>query len=490
MEKDLPKFIIAIVVSIIILLQQFLTSFIVKIFLAVAAGSIVYFIDAINGYFKNKKTSKKKEELILDVLNEFKTFIIKNVNRDIKTEKITKRINEEDIKVSTENISDIIGIAIKESFSDKNENEQNSIFLIYLFNLIDKEKDDIKRSFLKKRVESILDTYELIESDKNTKVLLDFYNNYQNGIQLYNKTNNLDYKTLLDNITKKYSTAYNFAVRLSLEKKQVEEFRKTLSELILRGKISTKLLSKQLEINIEKNLNKRKNSRAFLLLSNKFYKIPKIDKIFNSFPGIKFGRKWSNKMSENINFLHMRLIYPTDVYSDPKDFLEKEIIPNIPTEERSKGFISIIPLEGTEIFTYPESSKEIKDEKIRAGYSSISSIKTGLPLNLADVVMSNLDTEVNMNEILSIIPFNIFIPNESERRKRFIIDHYEEIKSNFNVKTLSDWSEISPNKLKRYLIKLDETTKKRNRVAKNEAWGAIANKVVTQAKKHSQALFD
>ncbi len=186
----------------------------------------------------------------------------------------------------------------------------------------------------------------------------------------------------------------------------------------------------------------------------------------------------------------MRLIYPTDVYSDPKDFLEKEIIPNIPTEERSKGFISIIPLEGTEIFTYPESSKEIKDEKIRASYSSISSIKTGLPLNLADVVMSNLDTEVNMNEILSIIPFNIFIPNESERRKRFIIDHYEEIKSNFNVKTLSDWSEISPNKLKRYLIKLDETTKKRNRVAKNEAWGAIANKVVTQAKKHSQALFD
>ncbi len=183
----------------------------------------------------------------------------------------------------------------------------------------------------------------------------------------------------------------------------------------------------------------------------------------------------------------MRIIYPPSNYQDAESFLKKEILPHIPTEDRGKGFILIIPIEGTEIISFPENVDDIKSKYIRGAYEAITAIKTGQSIDVTNLYIERLTQEMNLDNILSIIPFNIFVPDLYGRAKNFIIDNYDEIRQQFNVERLSDWATINSQELAEHIINFDKATGNR-RVYSDDNWQETSDEIIAQAKIHDRAI--
>lgn len=478
------KVIIAVVLMIAIFFSSYLQSLLYKSILAGIVGVVAYFspdvLDKINKY----KKSEEQLTIIKNNLYSLNKFTEKYLNKSININAEAQRIKDSGTQYRK---IDFIYEALKGLF--QNNVKHDAVFLTVLCNESDKESNPAEISLYKQRISEILEKYDFAHLNEDSKMILKYFYNYENDKSLEEDAESIDNKEVFDRLTKKYCRSLNIAFHMALEKDQAEEFRKTLAILIGRGKLSLKQLKKDVITRMNKEIEKKqKTAQAYLLLANKFHYIPEVVASIEKFPNIKIGTKYAIGLPEAVKYLHMRIVYPTDNYKDAGDFLKKEILPNIPKSKINDGFIAIIPIEGTEIYSYPVRKDEIKDAKVKESFESVSAIKTGMPYVMADLLVNDLDADVPIEDILSIIPFNIFVPDISQRARNFIIDNYEKIKREFSVNTLFDWADVRQAALGRKLISLDKGSGSRKRVAKDETWNMTARKVVEEAKKHRNAV--
>jgi hypothetical protein len=360
------------------------------------------------------------------------------------------------------------------------EEDKRIIYVIFLCFEIDNIKDDILKDNYKKNIDISLKNFNLIGFDKYSKLLLHTYFNYKNKMELSFINPNLDYNSIIKEFTQKYShNLYSYI--LLKNQAQAEEFRKTLSFLLNKGKLNSLLIKNKIDkILISTTLT---NTKGFILLANKFHKIKTVQDSLNKYPQLVFtgGRKPIN-FPESSRFLHIRILYPK-VSISPKYFLDHEILGHIPKDQKNIGFAAIIPFETSQMAFYPSSINDLTSEYMKESYGILKFFETGSSTEILNEAIITKLSEIGLSEILSIIPFNIFIPNEPERIKLFIIESYEKIQNHFNIQTLFDWANIDPQDLTMKFIEygclsIDPQEKK---------WAGIAQKIVKEATKHQQA---
>jgi hypothetical protein len=482
MEKRLGiRLIGALTVAIAIFAGQYLSSLLLKAILAVVAGALFLFIDPLLEYMDKQSKIRDKLVVVRNNIIPINKFLKKFIGSEVSVDELSKKIIDEDIAY---NKVDIIHKAVDAIV--RNDTARDATIICALCNSVKNEADSTTIALYKKAISDILEKYSFPEFGTNEKTILNYYYNFSRDKGLKTATDELDYKAIFRDFTKQYNPSMNLAFNLFLEKGQAEEFRKTLAILVGRGRLNLRLLGKDVLNKINKELEiKQKTAQAYLVLSNKFYAIPKVEKVLDSFPGIKFGKKWGNKLPDGVNYVHMRLIYPPDNYKNANQFLNREIVPHIPERNRANGFISIIPVEGTEIFSFPSKKEDISSEKIRESYDSLTSIKTGLPLSISSILIDTIDREIPIDNLLSILPFNIFVPDISDRGKRFIIDNYDTLKGQFDIHTLDAWADVNAGDLGDKLIALDSQNSKR--IFKDERWKEISTRIVSEAHRHRDA---
>lgn len=268
--------------------------------------------------------------------------------------------------------------------------------------------------------------------------------------------------------------------------KTSEELRRTLSKLLFRGKLRALAVKRKALEKIRKKLEERgATSNAFVLFSNKFQELKSFNKALEKFPQLVIGRKTPINFPQSAKYLHMRILYPEQYYKSPQEFLEKEILPAIPESKKFEGFVAVMPLEMTEVASYPSSDEAAhQSDLVRSSFESLNYLQTGFPWSAMDIVIESLKSDIGISELLSIIPFNVFVPDLAEEAKDCIIEYYEEIQEKFDVKTLFDWADVNYQSLGRELHSLPC-----GGVLKEVEWLEAAEKIVSYADRLSESAF-
>lgn len=456
-----------------------------KILLAVIIGALFLFFDPMSDAIEEYKKSKRKREGIESRLKPILKFLKTRANLDLEIKPLINSIESSEIDYSRQ---DSIIVFVINHLDNIDQIKKDAIILSALCNEIENEPDILKSGTYKTAVAAIFEKYDFIGLDEGAKTIITYYENFINGRKLQSNILNLDFQSKTDELTRKYNKTYNLSFRLKLERDQSEEFRRTLSILIRDGKLNVKQLEQSLKERISSELQKRAvKSKAFLVLSQKFQNIPEVQRALDRFPHVKYSYPKASRLPDNIEYVSTRIIYPSSAFQNAQDFLESEIKPFITEDKINDGFIAIIPIEGTELYSIPENSDDIKKNHLKEGFEAVAAYKTGVAIDMTELYMESLKDEINVDEVLSNIPINIFVPNLSDSRKNFIINNYDNLKGKFNVQRLLDWANINANDLKDYLIELDSNRHKQ-RLYKDENWGEVAVKIIEQAVKHRDAM--
>ncbi len=457
----------------------------VKLVLAIFIGSLFLFYDPLSTAIEERRKKKKKRKEIQNQLKPILKFLKQKTELSFDSEWLLNSIENSEIDYYRK---DSIIVFIINSHQELEQVQKDAIILSTLCHEIENEVDILKSGVYKTAIASIFEKYDFINLDEGAKTVIQYYDNYLNGKKLQEDVVELDFKSKTDELTRKYNKTYNLSFNLKLEKEQSEEFRRTLSILIKDGKLNVKQLEKNLRNRVKDELQKKAvRSKAFLVLSQKFQNIPGVKQALDRFPHVKYSYPNPSRLPENIKYVSTRIIYPSSAFQDAGDFLKNEIEPLIPADKINEGFIAVLPIEGTELYSIPKIADDIEKNHLREGFESVAAYKTGISIDMTELYMESLKDEINIDEVLSNIPINIFVPNLSERIKNFLISNYDNLKAKFNVNRLADWADINSNDLKDFLIELD-TNRDKKRLYNDENWIEVASSIVDQAIKHKEAM--
>ncbi|PLX98345.1 MAG: hypothetical protein C0623_13600 [Desulfuromonas sp.] len=457
----------------------------VRIALSVFGGGLFLFFDPISEQIENYKKKKNREKIILSHLKPIQSFLGKFMEVSLDIKETCLSIEDSGIDYDKR---EIVYNHVVSQLDNLSGTQRDAIILTALCEEIDREPDLLTADRYKRSVATIFEKYNFLELDDDSKTILNYYTNYKNKRKLPSEIEGINYEDETDAITKKYNTTINLTLKLKLEKDQAEEFRRTLSILIRDGKLNVGQLEKSLKERINKELkNKAVDSKAFLVLANKFQHIKEVKRSLGRFPYVQYSGVKPHNLPDSMEYLHTRLIFPPVGFHNASDFLNEEIRPQIPDDSLSDGFIAIIPIEGTEVYSIPDKADEISKDYIKQGFDSISAYKTGVSLNMTELYMEAMKKEINIDEVLSDIPFNIFVPGLQDQIKNFLIDNYDNLKTKFAINRLADWANINTEDLRDYLIELDKGREKK-RLRTDENWLPIASEIIEKAILHRDAV--
>jgi len=470
----------ATIVALLLFLGAFMTNKWVTAIIGASASALFLFLNPILDFIDTQKIKRQNKIRISSILEKFERFARNYLNKDIDKEKITEDILNREAEITVDNLFEY---CVDTVFHRKSSAERKIIFVFSLCYEIENEKNAIKAARYRSLISQMTEDYNFHKMDSNSRAFLNAYYNFKQHNYLFGKNNDtIDFYELALDFTKQYCKTQNLAIQLFMKKEQVEEFYRTLSFLILRGKLSVPLLKDRVERGLKKVAAR---SRAYILLINKFQRLPSIEKSLNKFPQIKIGRLQPIRFPMETKYLHMRIVYPEVKYANPADFLHEEIVKKIPKKEKNNGFVAIIPIEGTDIISYPKNKDSLSSDNLKKGFEAIYHIKTGIPQDTLEIIVDTIKSEMSLPEILSVIPFNIFVPELDENARIFLIKRYRKIQNYFKIKTLFDWCDVKPTDLAKKIISLPDSN-----ILKEEEWEKIAEKICLEAQKHTEAVMN
>lgn len=491
-KKNLLYMVYILIVALLVFLSGLynigpLISLILAFLVAISAA-----IPSIFGFFKDRRIQVEREKN-LENLAEGICTLLSALNLKFDVEKICEELKGKRINLTIQEVNHHVINYLLDGLSQE---ERDIIYILSLCREVETNQNYIFRSDLRRSISDKLSEFDLYNLDENTKKLLCAYSNLRASIEgsVGEKVSletifqaDIELKNELLCFLQKYGTLEKFSLGLFTDLKNSQEFRRTLSKLLVRGKLPALTVKRKALGKIRKELEERgATSNAFVLFSNKFQEIESFEKALERFPQLKIGRKEPLNFPQSAQFLHMRVLYPAQYYKSAKDFLEKEIINTIPESKKFEGFVAVMPLEMTELASYPsvDEAVYISNDLIKSSFESINYLQTGFPWSAIDVVIESLKSEIDILELLSIIPFNIFVPDLKEEAKDCIIGHYERIQEKFDVKTLFDWADVNPESLRKELQSLPCGS-----IITKDEWIKVAKGIVYGAEKSSESTF-
>ena len=344
----------------------------------------------------------------------------------------------------------------KQTFNAITQEKKNMLVLLALCSYYSNSKDVNTYAAIKSYVDTINISFSGMNEE--TKNLLNAYSNLFKDDKKYKinslffETKTIEYKSLLKEFVDKFSN--DLALRfIGEELAQSEELRDTLIRLIKDGRLATYGVNNATLETLEKELKAKANyAKTFVLLTNKLpdtiaeylAKQPRIGAIGAStrIPEHNKGHKFG-----------VYIIRPSEGFRTSKELLKK-------FKSLTKGYVNettiqIMPIDGINMlhYTFPVN-QSFTNVNLRNAYEISSYFKAGMGYTDADIWNIIEKSEVGINNLLALIPFNILVPGIYPSEKDFIIKNYPELQKKMDITTLTDWAEKDPILLKNILSEI------------------------------------
>jgi len=265
----------------------------------------------------------------------------------------------------------------------------------------------------------------------------------------FSTLNQEELKNLLSNFIDEFSKEAPF-IYIREELKQSEELRATLLQLIKEGELAAYNVTEEALDKLRKTLwEKQRMVGSYLVLGNRLEDVKPILRGHHNLGG---SIMWSHV--PGVKKPHMIVGYvirPSKYFPSVSEFVKQEIKPHL-KKQGHEFFFCVVPLDfiNAEVCTYPESTK-FSSLWLQGCYDAVNFFMKGYSdeITLWKVIGSS---KIKVEELLSIIPFNIFVPKIVASERDFIIKHYKEIRTKLDVKTLRDWANIPHERIKEALL--------------------------------------
>lgn len=394
-------------------------------------------------FFSELKIKKKTKTKYKETCNLFNSFFSKSIFLGLKTpETLSADISE----------SEILDNSIREKEPNISGESISIIKLCYFCKKWEDNKSPEDYEAIKKNAESLGIKYAKIDDTvkKFSKIYSDLILNKQ---KLDHSDINISEKDIKKSIQHFVNNYYKDLQFYEIKDKfhQNKNLHETLIKIIKEGKLSTYGITNETIKRLENDLQKKtKSSNSFVIFTNNTNKNDRnnLKEYLRNFPRLGMAGG-TTKMPIYSKF--GVYIIKTDKKQTAKSLLT-EIKNSVKISE--EAIIKIVPLNmaNSETYTLP-FNQSFTNDNLKKSYQALEWFKTGYDYTDSALWSEITKSRVTPDELLSIIPFNIFCKGILPCEQEFIIKNYDHVKSHFNVNTLVDWSTKNPELLNSYLIK-------------------------------------
>jgi len=229
---------------------------------------------------------------------------------------------------------------------------------------------------------------------------------------------------------------------------QSENLRQTLIRLIKDGEFLNWGITRESLERLEKDLKKEISySQTFLIIGDNLPE--KLKTYLTEQPGFT---GWA-PVVRNIPLQGRYsgyIVRPNERFINAKEFLKKIKKFSKKSEEM---VVFIVPLDfiNSESYIFP-ANQSFKSENIQRSFEAVEWFKSGYIVSDADLWCAITRSTITPDELLSVIPFNIFCQGILPCEQEFFIKNYKEVKEKYGINKLTEWREKKPELIVSYLL--------------------------------------
>jgi len=379
-------------------------------------------------FFTEIKESNRIKNLQKKVISSFNQYVGNPLDIVVDTEGLEKEEEEVEILLSSLNIKQV------------SNSKKNILILCYYC----KKWNNSKAIFDLEKIKQYAELSEIkyAKLNENVKQFLKYYR------RIFSIQED-DFDGLLNHFIEHFYKDLQF-YPLMKELNQTKNFHETLIKIINEGKLSNYGITKETLKKLERDLrDKTAYEKTFMVLLNKAN--DEIKDYLRSLPGFS-GSSPSIRNIKNKNAKYSLFIVKPSKIKSSKEFIQilKGKIAN-----GSEIIIRIIPLDfiNSESYTYP-ANKSFTNKNLKECYEAIEWFKSGQIFIDSGIWNEIAKSTIGTNELLSLIPFNIFCPGILPSEQAFLIKNYDTFKSKADIQLLTEWKDKNPNYLVECLIEI------------------------------------
>jgi len=339
--------------------------------------------------------------------------------------------------------------------------KEEQIYLPLLYICLEEEADfDLKnheRTSLTQKLQASLQRFSLVRpTDSDTRLAWGAYQLLCGRSEPYDLTppnkSFMDTDCFQKRFIHEYVHKEKVISQLTAQHEEEAEYRNTLAQLYDAGKLS-KFGIQQALIGLEEELNYVLTDKThYFILINEIQNDTEIIEDIKEAIQAEGDEVYTGSMMVNAGMSSLTLCVCDESW-ETKQFYEKFV--KEPFEKhQSDGVLSIhrAKFEGGSIFKQRYKESEPSGNILR-GIEARGLLTTGevaATLNLRDKL---IESHLSTDELLSILPLNLFLPNLPSNKKQKLIRNNEDIKAEFGIDRLTDWahSNYTAEEIGRYL---------------------------------------
>lgn len=385
---------------------------------------------------KIRKRRKKRERVkkCNEVLSNFQTFFVKNFIEF-----------PENIQPRENLIEYVREVILPDSiFFD--------LFLLYLkerepIKLDFKEKDHLARG-LKERIKE----FNLRNpNERDTKLGWGFYNifckkNKNFELEGVDKSDFFEDDCFKEKFIRKYVSKERFISEITSQKESLKDYNETLTRLYRMGKLNKfgihKIISSIDEEKLERVLMDKIH---YFILWNGFYDSFE-EKVYESLTEKRrevyrghFSLREKLKDRREEGHLTLFLVILGEDIKIQRFY--EEYLEEIYNNTKKNGWLSIHKAKFEGEYVYKEKfGSSPPTEGMKKALSAKNALVTGQKIIKIDIKQRLIDSYLTPEQLLTVLPLNLFLPNINSKKKEILIENNEDIKKEFGISKLTDWA--------------------------------------------------
>jgi len=238
-----------------------------------------------------------------------------------------------------------------------------------------------------------------------------------------------------------------------------EELRQTLITLFREGKLPALHIEKKALESMEKTLSEKGvRGQTYLVIVNESGRrreTTRFKDIFRYIPHIgAVGRATRLPGYKKSHCFALYLVKLNRNYPNLQDFIRTEIESRVGGGAEYQGVVAIYKLNVAESITttIPRGVK-LRSDFLKRGRQILELLRSGemIQLDPIDIVSSS---EISYEEIMSVLPFNLLATKITDSERIYLVKNYDLVKRHFNVDKITDWRNVDPKMLSRFLLSI------------------------------------
>jgi len=238
-----------------------------------------------------------------------------------------------------------------------------------------------------------------------------------------------------------------------------EELRETLVTLFSQGKLSTVGVFREARLRLEEAIQQKGGAgQYYLILCNETGRQSgvsvRLKDLLKSYPRIA-GVASSVKVPDTPpHKIALFLIRTTKNFPTVQDFIRSEIEPLVGGSPSYLGVISVYRLNVADSLTRTIPREIVLPMGNLATAKRVFEFFRTKASDSQDMLESILKSQMSVDELLSVLPFNLLATEVVEAERVFLISNYDAVKQQYGLLKLTDWRTVSPTQLSLSLCSL------------------------------------